>query len=292
LNQNKKRICIIVSIILALALLFVLLFPTICKYNSYRIVKKSGKFYLRFDDVYYYHELYESSDPLILYYLKYKSHNIQHQTDKFPLLPYTLSFSSVEEMKNDILTANFNKTQLHQLAKYVSQNYPNTKLIRVFNPEQLYEPTFPSDFSGYCVEWPSKTNSYICKISSTRSNHEQATWNMISQVGCSDEVDKLLDYESCQPYPYSGGFTDIVHVSDRNATEYYLSTNLKDVIYQFEDQGTTYTVLEKYRGSEQPDTIILYSENPEKCFKVYIHGLVERPSIEWLSQFGIKKYEG
>jgi len=291
MKQKRKLVWVIIPIICVLAVLYILLFPSICKENSYRIVQKAGKYYLRFDDIYYYHELYDSDDPLVLYYLKYNSHNIPHQFDKFSMLSSKLYFSSVGEMKKNIYTANFNETQLFQLAKYVSSNYHNTKMIPIFDPEHLYEPKFPSDYQDYGVEWPSKSSRYTCKLSSSRSKNERATWDIIPLTEYFAAFDRLLDYESYRPYPYSGGFTEIVHVSDRNATEYHLGGNHKDVIYQFEDHGTTYTVLEKYRGDSLPDNITLYADAPEICFKVWIDGLTERPSLEWLAQFGAIKYE-
>lgn len=299
MKKLTKRICLVLAsllaLILVLGLVFVLLFPSIMKYNSYRYFEKDGQFYIRFDPIYRNYVKGKKTEPLLLYYIdsmNYISKNgyTEGYGEIFPI-----RFDSVAEMKNDILTGNFTDEEWETIytltPSWLPENLFTGIQLPVFDLNNLGEPVYPSTFTIHSIIW-SVVTDYNISLHSQSDSYSGGQYTVISASSYTKAVNNLMD--SIQDYPD----VQIIENVEYDVTEYHYEDEQKNtqIIYQFENNGATYTVRETYyaeQDSDYPSRFLVYGESQGQGFRVIIWGNdQQRPSIAFLSQFGIKKVEG
>jgi len=300
MKKLTKRICLVLAsllaLILVLVLVFVLLFPSIMKYNSYRYFEKDGQFYIRFDPIYRNYVKGKKTEPLLLYYIDRMDFISKHgyMVEGYGEIS-SIRFDSVAEMKNDILTGNFTDNEwtiIHESTpRWIPENLFTGIQLKVFNLTNLYEPVCPSTFTVGSIYW-NVGSEYSFSLESQSESYFGSQFFVIPQSSYTKTVNKLMD--SIQEYPN----VSIVKIPDYDVAEYHFVDEHKNkqVIYQFENNGATYTVCETYytkQISGYRSRFLIYGETQGQCFYVsFLEKDQQRPSIAFLSQFGIKKLEG
>lgn len=264
--MKKLIIPLIILLIVILAVVLLLLFYSA---KDYLLIKKSGKYYISLDERY--HESVSCCDiaPVIF-------------------------FDSVAEMKNRILFGDFTEEELKEIGRF----YMEDGLIPITDISKLYEPLYPDDFNGYTVSWTGSNYYY------TFYNTDHTRWEYLTISSSSyypEHIEKLMDYKNQYTEFLSSEciLEKVVSEADRNATAFYFKRpghiEFKVVIYQFKNRGTTFTIYEKYeldKSDSVPRFVKVYGDYQGMYFYFSMYDLEERPSVEWLSQFGIKKFEG
>jgi len=214
-----------------------------------------------------------------------------------------LFFDSVSEMNHKILTKDFSKDQMRYIKiwSYCNQMKYSDRTngcLALWDLNSVYEPMYPSSFSGtkYRVFWIE--NNYTFEIKDSDSG--RCLTNCRSLSTHEKTIDTLLNFKSWLEQK-SYNIHAVITGADRNATEYIYNDGFREkktIIYQIEGNITTHTVVEDYclEGSyPYLDSIKLYGAIDGQGFQIDLQDvsqLPERPSVEWLAQFGIKKFEG
>jgi len=217
--------------------------------------------------------------------------------DRDPHVYHDILFDSVSEMRHKILTGDFTESEL-EIIKSWADNKGRVPLFDLFN---LYEPVYPSSFStdNDQVYW--FVNRYGFNADDNNGTH--VNMHFSNQEKHNEDIDRLLNYKDFLLAKLSTRKVKVNYCEDRNATEYIYSSGIptfehmidKDVIYQIENHNTTYTVKEHYDcedSSTIPYSVTIYVPIDGQFLFINLYNFSERPSVKWLSQFGVKKFEG
>lgn len=238
-------------------------FDLVKNYN-YDIVVKNGKYYIVFEE-----EIGISNGGVQL---------------------SSIRFSSLKELKDTILEKKFSQAQLNTIKNAFPRNESG---IMICNPNMLYEPVLPNKMKTREV--------HLSGLSYFFAIEEIGVANGFFQYHTSEEYREVFkrDYEEYffNPLMY---ITDRRQVADRDAVITYYNTSkaeLKTIQYQI---GGLY-ILEDYILSctnaggltvsdTVPTSVKIYGKKNGLCFVLYLHGFEERPTVEWLSSFGIREF--
>lgn len=227
------------------------------------------------------------------YYLLMESNEVTHPDDScfYPVYPVVM-FDSIEEMKNDIESLNFTEEELEAIETF---DRDEEGRIMICDLDLLYQPVFPSDLPEYRVEWTGVNYAFLFGHS---GDPNRVWFELTSQEYYEREVGNLLDEDN---------YAEMTSQSeeDRNATVYYYTVPLYDegvhtdverkrVIYTYDKDGNTFYVYEYYdvASNPAPKYIDVYGTVADKYVHLYVSNLTVRPSIEWLSSFGLEKFNG
>ncbi len=90
----------------------------------------------------------------------------------------------------------------------------------------------------------------------------------------------------------------VYQTDDRNATvieNQGLYGLVRRYLYEISDDSVAYTIREIYYDVEEnstvPDSVYVFIETDYQCYYVEWYGLTERPSVEWLTSFGLAHTE-
>lgn len=200
----------------------------------------------------------------------------------------SISFDSIDEMKNDIITGNFTEQELEQLAQFDTDD---TGRIRLFDLNELYAPICPFKIDSYRVTWDG--NSYCFCVDDP--NTELHLCHSICSKSYFDEY--VNDYSN---FLTEHPAIDLVSQStepDRNAMVYVYGDNIelqfKFVYYPLTVDNQTLHIGEYYslvESADIPDYVNILGTNGDVYFNIQLYHLQERPSIEWLSELGAQEY--
>lgn len=209
----------------------------------------------------------------------------------------TLKFSTVAEMKIAFETGTFSDENLIALARRARNG-----VVEIPDPNKLLAPDLPS---GIKVEgvW-SELTYYEIAISSSyncKSDNCHCDYFIIDFDG--------ERYEDCfENYivNYKAGAQIVISeqsIEDRNATElvYTNSTGkYKRLLYQIESNGRTLHIVEHYviehsypghyhyLSETIPANVRIFCEEDGVSWFADLEAFEERPSVEWLTSFGVK----
>ena len=257
-KRMPKKYLLIFAITLAILI-------CVYSYNRYHLFIVDGRYYI------IYKGQQESTNPNGL---------IQEEAP-------AIYFSSMKEMKEDILKGTFTKEELKELSRFTRDD---GGAILVCNLEKLYEPTYPADLNptvrwhGYYYTWifdgDISSTSFVMSFN-TYPDYPHAFY---------------LWHRSPQSYRrYNGDFIDsVTTTSDRNATVINYTTadnrTMQSVSYKIETGDKTLLVEERHDLTFEKYYVDIYGQQGDKYFQVINIEPTERPSVEWLSQFGLQEY--
>ena len=207
-------------------------------------------------------------------------------------------FSSVKEMKNAIMTGRFSGLEMEVLRTYAEKNEKGDVLI--CDVDNISEPVLPAEFSLDRIVWRGLNYTFYYYTENDgsiyiRLHNPERDKEMFEKyyANYQDHHSVLLTGQDVEP--------------ERNATVYYYespSTKLKQIQYVIQSEEKTYYVNEYYAtgrtdGSpstttdDHSDTVPRYVQvwGTDKGVEFYaMIDIDERPSMELLSQIGIRKY--
>ena len=206
--------------------------------------------------------------------------------------PSYIFFSSLEEMRSDIRNGDFNRIELRDLMLIVQIfGDKDTGRLDVCDLDNMRVPTYPSDCQGYEIGW--RGTAYYWKV---QIDH-QATAGIVDyelMYGIEDAGSKYETYLS-QFTPVEKPPVIVIETEeDRNAQVVYhrfsddAEAAFVEKIYTFHANETEYHVKERYEGTQStvPFRIRVMYQKDGRYTEVVFEGLSERPSIEYLAQFG------
>ena len=251
---------------LIILLIAMLLLMSGCKYHDYHLTKEDGHYYIQYD-------IAPNAN---------KQHFIEYFAPNYP-------FRSVKEMKDTIINGSFTQEQHDYLIKALSNINGR---VYVFDIDDLHEATYPTDldmtlyFHGGSYSW--------------RTNKDDDDSLSVSMYFTSEEIfASNRDLEDSLRSSKNTEVTSVTTTEDRDATIIdYIRFNgdvIKAIIYTIETDEKTLVIVEEHYieyedKSQKPYEVTIYGHEADEYFSVRLYNLTERPSVEWLSQFGIKEY--
>lgn len=158
-----------------------------------------------------------------------------------------------------------------------------------------YEPQYPASFSDYQVI----AGGNDCILDATDESGIRCRTRLVSPEYYDKELNRLDHFVS---YLTENDYVleeNSAQMPDRGTTYYYRLGErthrhmaIKTHIYQVTHNGNTYTVEETNIGSgskDVPSYISIYGCSGGQPFEIFLRNFSDRPSVEWLSQFGIKR---
>ena len=202
-------------------------------------------------------------------------------------------FNTLSEMKAYIKAGDFTDSEVLTLLRNGAINEANQ--LEVFNIEKLYDIQIPSNMEIEGYAWEGKTYYIDLKADPMRG---------FAYVMDQENYEYKLQEEETFFRQQNVEVVSDEQISDRNARERRFKSDVAEgrtVYYTLENNGNTMLVIEHYchkryngdtyKVSEtDPYTVEIIGENGDAYFWVCILDLEERPSVEWLSSFGIADY--
>lgn len=265
------------SLIVCCALICCVACMLLIEYMSrdYDLVKKDGKSYISLRPV---EEKEEESD----------TDNAYVSTAVFGP-----TFSTVAEMKNSI-----ENNKLSEQALYAIRTlYAKDGLWEICDLDNLYDVRLPDETSIKQIALRGKSYSF------TLDNYIASS----CFIDYLDEADYNEEFEE-EYLGFPNEFQEVIwedQTTDRNATIKYYKTgagNFKRIEYTIQQEGRMLYVIEEYILSIEleskptsdtiPRTVTVYGEENGAYYKVWVLAPVERPSVEWITSFGLVPFEG
>lgn len=207
---------------------------------------------------------------------------------------YHPTFTSIAEMQQGIIAGPISKHELFALC--ITSQSENGE-VEICNPNRLYECTAPEEFNLQCITWY-RTN-YAFSLSGNTAQGFLYCYNQES-------------YEESFSSHYQDFLTDAPETITRQtwtpnrfATVYYLDTGmarLKYVCYEISVGDRKMYIQEKYLLEHQdpdepvsdqiPTDIEFWGTEDDRYFYGQFFDFTERPTVGWLSRFGLMPYQG
>ena len=204
----------------------------------------------------------------------------------------SLSFKSIEELRDKMLEGKLSVEEKTTIQKFSKDDAGK---IKTMDFDNLYTPLVPTDSEIGAVSW---------------SGGELYTFYIDSEI-CSSMKLRVLN-ESNYASSFKNQYEDKLHnndlvdiyktetIEDRNATVYYHTTiagELKAIQYTLEVNEGKLTISETYQirmedssievSETVPSSIEIFGELNDTYFYCTLYHFTERPSVEWLSSFGL-----
>lgn len=212
-------------------------------------------------------------------------------------------FASVADMRQGIITGSYMEED-ELLAEaylfsfdYQADNEVSTiNDIEICNIDNLYECILPTDLTTRYIEWHGK--DYVYKVYG-----ETATgWIYCCDV---DQYTAELSSEYKEfLYNPDVTVTEQWDTEERNASVYYVTTvhgnKLKYICYEIQEGDKRVFIQETYAleldhdltepSADVPTMVYFWGTDNSGYFTGWLSDMSERPSLEWLSQFGLREY--
>lgn len=220
------------------------------------------------------------------YYLIMKEtfENNSSNTSSGMIAAPSITFHSVSEMKHDIQTGNFTEFELEQLSRFTKDEAGR---IKICNLDNLYAPQFPTTLGEYSVVWDGDSYTFFI-------TNAEIQINILSKEAFDAEVDSQNNFEKNTKFKILAKSVE----SGRNATVYTYYDHrskhqMKRVFYMISgDSGTIYAdeLYDLTLSNTLPISVHIIGSDNGVHFRVAFQRPKERPSVEWLSQFGLREY--
>ena len=216
-----------------------------------------------------------------------------------------LLFDSLAEMQDAFINNKLTESQINQIKDKFSKDFQGR--IQICDMNRLKQPALPSDLETGMVELTGQSYAFFVNSIHTDSiSSESPILSAGSYFQCltKESYDRIFERE------YENFFErDTVHLTsttagpDRNSTVYDYYTNsaeLRQIRYVLTVGSKTLYIDEGYRlnivddllpvSDTVPSRIDIYGCDDGRYFHVYLRGFSERPSVEWLSSFGLTDF--
>lgn len=269
------------NIKLCAVLLMLLVLCAGCSQKQYEILETDGKYYIHFLQGEKIGEI-DSPDLGVVW----------------QVLGDDLCFTSLAEMKQKILAADITAQQVVRLRQYTNDgtqpflDMNNLYDLEIPDGELLLGVELAEEISGTCYRF----------IFGNAEN--QFSLSVVSK----EQYDRRLPDCKEQPkYPYIYDILCTEILSDQNAKKVHYrekrtADEYMEITYEISKQGWIMYVREYYELSHEtaqdlsskgiPETVWICCEDEGRYFTSTLRNLKERPSVEWLSQLGLRKFEG
>lgn len=249
--------------------------------TSYTITVKDGNYYLNFSD----------------------GNELINPIEQEGLRSFSLEFSSLGEMKDSFINNKLTDRQIETM----KLGFPKDENgIAICNMNQLYEPVLPPDLVASKILLKGSSYGFTLSNPSIESSVKSITGSL--------SVVSPDTYQECYASEFTNFFNSDtisldsqIEASDRNSIIYNYSTesgkfrliqydiaigdkllHVSELYFLYLDNTTA------HYSTEISDTVpvqieICGSEN-KQYFYIYLSGFTERPSVEWLSSFGLAEY--
>lgn len=205
-----------------------------------------------------------------------------------------IHFSSFEEMVSDITTGNFSEMELWQImvnTLYYTDSRNGSLPVCELNT--FWEPIYTDTYSRGDILWTGPEYEFIMKGTDgstvhvvpgiySKRNLELYTQPMTNYAAYADRLGWII--------------TDIQTDTERNADVYFAENSyihFKAIVYHITKGDVTYYVYENYqieKSTSVPEFIDMVVVNGENWMLFKFYDLTERPSLEFLSSFGMQEY--
>lgn len=193
-------------------------------------------------------------------------------------------FSSINELRWDILTQNFSEKEWTMLYYFARASLDRSEQkIPIF--DHIYRPILPDSTNIDEISWYGKR--YSVSIECEEASNVQFN-PFLTEQGYQEELDYYQNFNTASNYNITSTSFD----PERSATVYQYSVGSMEqrlVYYSATNNGIEYHIAETYGSPEStvPADIRIYANDNGLCFSIYMSNLTLRPSVEWLTSFGI-----
>ena len=254
----------------------------------YVLKEENGKFYMHFSE-----EYLESVGSGVAF--------VPGMNMQIAAPSKTLKFSTVSEMRIAFETGAFSDENLAALARRAVDG-----TVEIPDPNKLLAPDLPAGINVKGV-WSNLTYYDIAISSSYNCESENCHYDYFK---IDFEGEQYKDYFEYYIVNYKTGAKTIISektIEDRNTIElvYTNSTGrYKKLLYQLESNGRTLHIAElyviehsypshfHYLSETIPTNVKIFCEEDGVSWFVDLEAFAERPSVEWLSSFGVKEIPG
>lgn len=230
------------------------------------------------------------------WYLVMKGKYAQDPSDygSWELFEECVEFKSMAEMKNDLETGNFTEEELEMISGYITDSKGR---LPICDLTALIEPTYPSDFVYQTITWTGRSYTFSLDVNESIVRGDlYADFQFKNQRDWKYSVDFYSNYEEQED-----SILKVTTEPERNAKVYYFTMfgdrGKKNVYYTIETGSKQLYIWEEYdemysinRDPSVPWKILIYGKQDETYFYVSMRDFKERPTVEWLSEFGVKHY--
>lgn len=205
----------------------------------------------------------------------------------------SLSFDSVEAFVNTVTKGNLSDKQLAIVDRAFPRDENGNILICDFS--DISAPRHPKEFTLCGVHWSGTSYGY----------HLENPNGVFATIQClaRKDFDRLYE-EDYVNFFKKDTVTLTEEVIGEQKSEYYFSTSagtFRSVRYTVQSGSNSLIVEERYCLSAShdlltpsetvPQRICVYGKDVERQFVLLLFDLTEKPSVSWLSQFGLTKYK-
>lgn len=217
--------------------------------------------------------------------------------ENMELIQYPL-FQNLGQMRQAIITGSIPEDELKDVMRNAKRNEDGT--IEICNVDNLYECAYPSDLTLHVISWNGPGYAYVLSGDTVSCNifylKEDRYYESVNS-----------QYKSFLEGEYIT-ITAQEYEEERSATVYYYTVDSgakgKYICYEIQKGNNSILVQEEYciegpTGGMSHD--MTYSDSIPNGIKFWVkdnsayaygimHNFEERPSVEWLSQFGLREY--
>lgn len=196
-------------------------------------------------------------------------------------------FRTVDEMINDIKTASFSDKEMEILKEF---SRDENGVVQICDISSLYVAEYPSTFSTHQIVWGGVSYSFSL---GTGGSGPTAILDLIGRETYESKIDFYSNFDEKM-------LVEEISVSsdpERNAVVYDYVTSfgdeVKKLVYAIGEGTDLLYIVESYTMEDSdivPNNIRIWGQSEGKYFCAYVDCFQERPSVEWLSQFGIREY--
>ena len=237
--------------------------------------KENGKFYLYFSE--------ESMENANL-------NNVNTQ-----IAIRSPTFSSVAELKTAVETGNFSKENLAIL-----QDRAINRSLEIADPGKFYDAILPTGLETEKIVWGFTYYGVNINWGTNKFGTGAVVIDMEGDYHDAEFERSFVNYKSGAKTPISDRI-----IEDRNAREFIYTVTTgkyKMLLYQIENGDRLLYVrelycldynepeyLSGYMSETIPRSIRIFCKEEDVSWFAYFSNFEERPSIEWLTSFGVKK---
>ena len=240
--------------------------------SQYSIIEENGSYYLNFSD---------GNEPP-------KEYSSQLAT---------MMFDSLAEMQDTFLNNKLTEGQINQIKDVFPKDLQGR--IQICDMNRLQQPVLPSNLTlGTLGLAGDRYSFFVNSVISSSSIH--GSFHCLTKEDYDDMFER--DYENYFE-KNTIHLTSTTEEPDRNSTVYDYTTSagtLRRIRYAITQGSKTLYIDESYRLSMKddslpvsdtvPKSISIYGCDNGEYFNVYLSGFSERPSVEWLSSFGLTDF--